>query len=199
MVISVSDCEKGSSILPQKTNLNDENRTGESKSGIRERSTISNGKSLPTSMRECSTLLRHTKAEIKEIVLLRFQRREQERQQMIESLMFQGQDGTRSTLRSLGICKKSEAIKQLFQKLKSLWLIWQKSGVTCIKIPSPPTADPEMCTTWVQIDTPKEVARHLSERYWQHFGQAADSPFTTPPLSSQLGNDAQTDTAEETL
>ena len=90
MVISVSDCEKGSSILPQKTNLNDENRTGESKSGIRERSTISNGKSLPTSMRECSTLLRHTKAEIKEIVLLRFQRKEQERQQMIESLMFSG-------------------------------------------------------------------------------------------------------------
>ena len=68
MVISVSDCEKGSSIAP-KTNVNDENRTGESKSGIREWSTISNGESLPTSMRECPTLLRQTKAEVKKIVL----------------------------------------------------------------------------------------------------------------------------------
>ncbi len=74
--------------------------------------------------------------------------------------------------------------------------------MTCIKIPLSPTADPKTCTDWVQIDVPEDVVFHLRERkrrHFGHFGQAAGSPFTVPPLSSQLGYDAQSDTAEAVL
>jgi hypothetical protein len=95
--------------------------------------------------------------------------------------------------------QKAEAIKNLFQRLKSLQLVRQKSGVTCIEIPSLPTADPKTCSSWLQMDIPDEVALHLSERNRRHFGQAAGSPFTKPPLSIQLGYDAQSVTAERLL
>ena len=71
--------------------------------------------------------------------------------------------------------------------------------MTCIEIPTPPTADPKTCTNWVQIDLPDEVAFHLKERNKRHFGQAAGSPFTVPPLSTQLGYEAQSITAEQIL
>jgi hypothetical protein len=43
------------------------------------------------------------------------------------------------------------------------------------------------------------VAFHLRERNQRHFGQAAGSPFTAPPLSSHLGYDAQTQSADDIL
>jgi hypothetical protein len=124
-------------------------------------STIGGDDILPSSLRECSTLLRITKKEIMEIVSTSFQRREQERQQLIVSLMNSGKPRDQEQATRLRNLQKSEAIKQLFQKLKSLQLVRQKSGVTCIEIPSPPTADPKTCTDWVQIDIPTEVVFHL--------------------------------------
>jgi exonuclease III len=162
-------------------------------------SAIGCNESLPTSTREGSTLLRLTKKEIREIVSQSYQRREQERQQLIESLTNSGAPRDQEQATRLRNLQKSEAIKQLFQKLKSLKLIRQKSGVTRIEIPSPPTADPKTCTSWVQIDIPDEVAFHLSERNRRHFGQAAGSPFTIPPLSTHLGYDAQGEMAERIL
>jgi hypothetical protein len=44
-----------------------------------------------------------------------------------------------------------------------------------------------------------EVALHLSARNRRHFGQAIGSPFTIPPLSTQLGYDSQSETAERIL
>ena len=162
-------------------------------------SDIGNGEILPMSTRECSTLLRKTKKEIMEIVSQSFQRREQERQQLIESLMKSGKPRECEQAKRLRNLEKSEAIKQLFGKLKSLRLVRQKSGVSCIEIPSPPTADPKTCTNWIQIDIPDEIVFHLTERNRRHFGQAAGSPFTIPPLSTQLGYDAQSETAEQIL
>ena len=119
---------------------------------------------LPTSLRECSSLLRSTKKEIREIILQSFQRREQERQQLIASLMSSGKPKDHEQATRLRNLQKSEAIKQLFRKLKALRLVRQKSGVTCIEIPSQPTDDPNTCTEWMQIDLPNEVVFYLNER-----------------------------------
>jgi hypothetical protein len=162
-------------------------------------STIGGDDILPPSLRECSALLRITKKEIMEIVSTSFQRREQERQQLSASLMNSGKPREQEQATRLRNLQKSEAIKQLFHKLKSLRLVRQKSGVTCIEIPSPPTTDPKTCTDWVQIDIPTEAIFHLQEQNRRHFGQAAGSPFTVPPLSTQLGYDAQSETAEQIL
>jgi hypothetical protein len=165
----------------------------------REWSAIGGTEALPILRNECSSLLRATKKEIKEIVSQSFQRREQERQQKIAAFASSGKPRDLEHATRLRNLQKSEAIKQLFQKLTSLRLVRQKSGVTRIEIPSLPTADPKTCTEWIQIDVPEEVVFHLSERNRRHFGQAAGSPFTVPPLSTQLGYDAQSDTAEEIL
>ena len=45
----------------------------------------------------------------------------------------------------------------------------------------------------------KSLCFHLCERNRRHFGQANGSPFTVPPLSTQLGYDSQTETAEQIL
>ena len=162
-------------------------------------STIACGELLPTSIRECSNLLRSTKKDIKEIIAHSFQRREQERQQLSMSLMHSGKPKDQEQATRLRNLQKSEAIKQLFHKLNSFRLAGKKIGVTCIEIPSPPTADPKTCLTWVQIDVPNEVAFHLCERNRRHFSQANGSPFTVPPLSTQLGYDSQTETAKQIL
>jgi hypothetical protein len=70
--------------------------------------------------------------------------------------------------------------------------------VTWLKIPSPPTADPKTCASWVQIDLPDKIAFYPCERNRRHFGQAA-SPFTVPSLSTQLGHDAQRETVARIL
>ena len=110
------------------------------------------------------------------IVAQSFQRREQERQQLITmSLMHSSKPREQEHDTRLRNLHKSEAIKQFFRKLKSFRLAGQTSGVTCIEIPSPPTADPKTCTTWVQIDAPSNVAFHLCERNRRHFGRANGS------------------------
>jgi len=126
------------------------------------------GDTLPNSVHECSRLRREVKKDILAIVNHSFLRREQERQQKIESLMQSGRQRDQDHATRLRNLHKAEAINQLFEK--SLRLGRQKSGVTCIEIPSPPHADPKTCTSSVQIDIPDDVAFHLRERNQRHFG-----------------------------
>ncbi len=161
--------------------------------------TIADGELLPQSLRECSNLLRSTKKGIKEIVAQSFQRKEQERQPLIMPLMLSSKPRYQEHATRRQNLQKSEAIKQLFRKLKSFRLAGQKSGVTCIEIPSPPMADPKTYTTLVQIDVSSKVVFHLCKRNILHFGQANGSPFTVPPLSTQLGYDSQSKTADQIL
>ena len=95
--------------------------------------------------------------------------------------------------------QKAEAINQLFSKLRSLQQLQQKTGVTRIEVPSPSDADPKTCNSWVQVDIPDEVAKHLLTRNQRHFGQAAGTPFTVQPLNTDLGFDGQGRAAEEIL
>lgn len=172
---ALADARKKAQVLQKQLSMI---RTGINSNDIiqREWSTIGGTEALPTLRNKCSTLLRSTKQEIKKIVSQSFQRREQERQQKIAVLTNSGKPKDLEHATRLRNLQKSEAIKQLFQKLTSLRLVRQKSGVTRIEIPTLPTADPKTCTEWTQIDVPEEVVFHLSERNRRHFGQAAGSP-----------------------
>jgi hypothetical protein len=79
--------------------------------------------SLPTRVRKCSTLLRLTKKEIQEIVSQSYQRQDQKRQHLIDSLMNSTKPRDQEHATRLRNLQKSEAIKQLLQKLKSLRLV----------------------------------------------------------------------------
>jgi hypothetical protein len=72
-------------------------------------------------------------------------------------------------------------------KLRAARLSGQRKGVTSVEIPVHPDSDPKTCTEWQTIDVPSEVVEHLQKRNRTHFGQAHGTPFTVPPLSSDLG------------
>lgn len=82
---------------------------------------------------------------------------------------------------------KAEDLKQLFSKIRYLRNNRRRAGVTRIEIPSHPDEDPKTCTEWTQIDVPTEIVYHLQQRNQHHFGQAHSTPFTVPPLSTDLG------------
>jgi hypothetical protein len=71
--------------------------------------------------------------------------------------------------------------------------------VTRIEVLNPEDADPKTCASWIQVDIPDQVVHHLRERNQRHFGQAAGTPFTVPPLSGDLGFDGQGEGSEQIL
>ena len=154
---------------------------------------------FPTSLRVCKTILKHVKQEVSDLVKNSYQQREQEHKQRVESLSKSMKKSDKDEATRLRHLQKAEAINQLFSKLRSLQQIQQKTGVTRIEVPSPSDADPKTCNSWVQVDIPDEVAKHLLTRNQRHFGQASGTPFTTHPLNTDLGFDGQAPAAEEIL
>ncbi len=95
--------------------------------------------------------------------------------------------------------RKAEDIKELFRKIKYLRDMQTRKGVSRIEIALHPEIDPKNCTEWQQIDVPSEILKHLQERNQKHFAQAHGTPFTIPPLSSDLGFDGNTRAGIEIL
>ena len=96
--------------------------------------------------------------------------------------------------------KKSEDIRHLFGKLRSIQRTQEGQGVTRLEIPIHPDVDPKSCTEWQQIDIPDQsLGDHLIKRNQYHFGQAHGTPFTIPPLSDQLGFNANTAASHDIL
>jgi hypothetical protein len=107
---------------------------------------------------------------------------------------------TKKQAKILRCIQKGEAIKKLFEKLKTLRQKRIKSGVTSIEVPAGDCTDPKACTEWKQIDIPSEVLQHLLMRNRTHFGQAAGNPFTRiPPLSEDLLFAGNSDSADAIL
>jgi hypothetical protein len=50
--------------------------------------------------------------------------------------------------------KGTEKEKRVWEKIKVACTKGQPRGVTCLEIPSPPSADPKTCTEWQTIDNP---------------------------------------------
>ena len=143
---------------------------------------------LPITISECTQALRVAKAEVKAIVSQSYARRDQERDdriKVLESIMTTKSDKQRAM--RLRRIRKAEDIKQLFRKLKVVRTTYARQGVTRIEIPLHPEQDPKSCREWQTIDIPTEVLHHLQKRNQLHFGQAAGTLFTIPPLSDHLG------------
>ena len=153
---------------------------------------------FPTSLRVCTQLLKQAKKnELTSIVIQSYQQREQEHKQQIKlfsSSMEQSDMEEGIRLRHL---QKAEITNQLVTKLRSLQQLQEKTGVSQIEVPSPGEADPKECNTWVQLDIPDKVAKHLLTRNRKKFGQAAGTPFTVHSLSTHLGFDGQGEAAGE--
>ncbi|KAI2493074.1 hypothetical protein MHU86_21458 [Fragilaria crotonensis] len=78
-------------------------------------------------------------------------------------------------------------------------MVNERTGVSRIEIPLHPDQDPKTCSEWQQIDVPTVVLEQLRSRNQKHFGQAAGTPFTVPPLSHQLGYRGDGEFADQIL
>jgi hypothetical protein len=105
---------------------------------------------------------------------------------MIEELESSSRKNDKEQAQRIRRMQKAEALNRLFAKLRGLRLTKEETGVTRIEIPTDPDIDPKVCQTWTQIDVPTEILHHLRERNRKHFGQAQGTPFTEPPLSTDL-------------
>ena len=145
--------------------------------------------SLPSTKTECSQRLRQAKRDVHNLVQLSVERRDDEMKRKLQSLESSTLRADHVTAQHLRRIKKAEDIKNLFKKLKYVRNSAQRKGVTRVEIPRDPQADPKKCNDWVQVDIPTDILDLLQKRNRAHFGQAFGSPFTIPPLSTQLGFD----------
>ena len=141
----------------------------------------------PRNERDCIQQLRRSEQRVREIVNGSFERREQERLHRIQDLQASGLASDRTQAKILRQIHAAEAKNRVYAKLRSLRMVNERTGISRIEIPLHPDQDPKTCSEWQQIDVPTEVLEHL--RLWnqKHFGQAAGTPFTIPPLSTHLG------------
>jgi exonuclease III len=154
---------------------------------------------LPRTRQSCSIALRKAKVTVRTIVKQSYNTRDTERKRKIQILERSNNAIDRSTVKHLKRMKKSEEIRQLFGKLRSIQRTQERRGVTRLEIPIHPEADPKSCTEWQQIDIPDKILDHLIKRNQYHFGQAHGTPFTIPPLSDQLGFTANTAASHDIL
>ena len=86
--------------------------------------------------------------------------------------------------------KQAEAIKRTYRHIRNLTKPQQKGGITHLKIPIDPNADPKECNpgeeNWQTERIPQEIERLLIKRNQQHFGQANDTPFITTGIQDQV-------------
>lgn len=142
---------------------------------------------IPSTLQECNEKLREAKSVVKNIVNDSFRRRDTERAEKIKELETSILEADQATAKRLRRIRKAEDVKNLFNKLRVLQNDGQRQGLTRIEIPALPGADPKTCVQWRQIEVPTEVLHHLQQRNRDHFGQAHGTPFTIPPLSTDLG------------
>jgi exonuclease III len=142
---------------------------------------------LPTTKAECCVAIREIKGVIVDNIAMCIDLREAEFKKKIQALEGSSRktDATRALI--LRRLQRAEAIKRLFDKLRSARSQGDRRGVVSLEIPVHPDADPKTCSEWRTIDVPSEIVDHLQRRNRKHFGQAHGSPFTVPPLSDYLG------------
>ncbi|KAI2490363.1 hypothetical protein MHU86_24203 [Fragilaria crotonensis] len=147
---------------------------------------------LPGTIQTCSNAMRLINVEIKGLVATSTERRDQELKRKLQTLEQSADPVDQKTAIRLRRLKKAEDINQLFQKLARVRRTQERQGVTRVEIPRLDSDDPKTCTDWVQVDVPTEILRLLQARNRNHFGQAFGTPFTVPPLSTELGFDGAT-------
>lgn len=156
--------------------------------------------SLPNTLKQGSHLLRQAKRDVKRIVRNCYKTREEEIGDRIKELDKSDTPDAHQQIKRLKQIKQAENRKQIFRKLTALRSPNIRQGVTRIEIPAHPDHDPKTCSDWQTVDVPHDILRLLQERNRKHFGQAQGTPFTTPPLSEQLGySSADSPFAEQIL
>jgi len=151
---------------------------------------------IPPTIDECKKALRQAQTEVSQIAKQSVLHREEENIQRVTDLETEGDKKKANILRNI---RKAEEMKKLFAKIRYLRTPDRGHGISSIQVPTDPTVSPKDSKEWITIDAPDEVVEKLRDRNRLHFGQAHGTPFTMPPLSTDLDFDGATSFADMIL
>ena len=151
---------------------------------------------IPTTAKECQTLLRKAQRDIRTIVKDAVRRRREELQRRAQEYASATNADDRSLAQAMRNIRKKEEIQEMFSRLRGIRGKSKVEGITTVKVPRDREEDPKTCNDWIEVDTPEEVEEAIRERNKTHFGQAEGTPFTKSPFKEQLDFSASTRTAE---
>lgn len=141
----------------------------------------------PTTVSECSQLLREAKKTLRDIGQERHTNRHNDSAIQIAALNATGLPSDRSKAIILTQLQKTETISAVHKKIKAHMKSSSHQSITRVEVPINPSDNPKTCTAWKVIGVPSEVSEVLQKRNRTHFGQAHGTPFTIEPLAGSFG------------
>jgi exonuclease III len=111
---------------------------------------------LPTTKVECCIAISAIKTVIVHNIATCIEPREAELKKKIQALDGSSEKSDAARAAILRRMQRAEAIKRLFEKLRSVQLKGARRGVVTLEIPLHPDSDPKTCTEWRTIDIPGE-------------------------------------------
>lgn len=142
----------------------------------------------PTTVAECSSMLRTEAAKLQTIIHDHHNHRQNERATQIAALNATGipQDKAKATI--LRLIQVAEDISTVHRKIETQMKRSNRESITRVEMPLDSAENPRTCTQWKVVDVPpSEVLNILQQCKSVHFGQAHGSPFTVDPLIGTFG------------
>jgi exonuclease III len=150
---------------------------------------------IPDTLKECRQELRKAQQAARQVARDSVRTRSEEQAQKIAALELEGSSDSKRQATIIRNLRKAEEIKRMYKKISRL-RNRDTSSLTRVEVPADPTVSPKQAKEWRQIDAPDEILTALRNRNQQHFGQAAGTPLTLPPLSQEINFEANTVTTE---
>ena len=159
--------------------------------------TLPNPIPIPTTLKDINHDLRAARRDVRQIARDGYKRRKEYAQEKILALQLANPKKSPASIEKSFI--NAQASKELYRKVPSARPA-SSGGISMIKIPIDPSADPKHPdTTFQSIVDPLEVENHILRRNRIHFGQAKDTPLASPSITSALGFGGTTSIADMLL
>jgi exonuclease III len=152
---------------------------------------------IPNTLPDLKTALREAQKHRREVLRSGKEHRQTYQQDRILALQMANPKKAPATIEKAFY--SSIASKELFRRVPSARPV-TSSGISMIKVPLIPTADPKAKdTVFRSVVDPLEVERFILERNRKHFSQARDTPLATATITNLIGFGGTTSVADKLL
>ena len=152
---------------------------------------------IPDSLEGIKEALRQARRSRREVIKQGKQHRQQYQKDKIRALQMANPSKPPSKVEKVFL--NTLASKEMFRRVPSARPT-TSGGISMIKVPVDPTADPkDPNTTFQAIVDPVEVERHILERNRIHFRQAKDTPLANSLISDMIGFSGTSSVADRLL
>ena len=152
---------------------------------------------IPDSLAAIKIALRQARRDRRDVLKTGKQQRKQFQDDKIKALQMASPSKPPEKVEK--VFRNTLASKEMFRRVPTARPT-SSSGISMIKVPIDPTADPKAPTTeFKSVVEPTEVERHILERNKIHFRQAKDTPLASQLISDMIGFGGTTSVADRLL